>query len=181
MQRVQRKAWELLAKAEKKGDNRGAIVALREVRECVESLGEMLSRAADWRRPESFRVVVTHIGTVVDGNGKPTERKELPRMSPIPADQQPCIEVVPIVPQSLPATTEVVPTAEQTASQPASDVAPVPAGVTLRNGKPGPWSDGQTLRASPLTIEDSIPNRIKNAFSPEGRIGMSFGRRGRRW
>src|SRR3974377_1595321 len=45
MRRVQRKAWELLAKTESEGDHRGAIVALREVRECLESLGEMLSRA----------------------------------------------------------------------------------------------------------------------------------------
>ena len=35
----------MLAKTEAKGDHRGAIVALREVRECVGSLGEMLSRA----------------------------------------------------------------------------------------------------------------------------------------
>jgi len=46
MRRVQRKAWELLAKTESEGDHRGVIVALREVRECLESLGETLSRAA---------------------------------------------------------------------------------------------------------------------------------------
>jgi hypothetical protein len=45
LRRVQQKAWELLAKMEAEGDLRGSIVALREVRECVESLGEMLSRA----------------------------------------------------------------------------------------------------------------------------------------
>jgi hypothetical protein len=45
MRRVQRKAWELLAKTESEGDHRGSIVALREVRECLESLGEMLSGA----------------------------------------------------------------------------------------------------------------------------------------
>ncbi len=45
MRRVQRKAWELLAKTETQGDYRGSIVALREVRECVESLGEMLAKA----------------------------------------------------------------------------------------------------------------------------------------
>src|SRR5262245_60955417 len=45
MRRVQRKAWELLDKTESEGDHRGAIVALREVRECVESLGEMLAKA----------------------------------------------------------------------------------------------------------------------------------------
>ena len=45
MRRVQRKAWELLAKTESEGDHRGAIVALREVRECLESLGDMLAKA----------------------------------------------------------------------------------------------------------------------------------------
>ena len=45
MRRVQRKAWELLAKTEADGDNRGAIVALREVRECIRALGDMLSLA----------------------------------------------------------------------------------------------------------------------------------------
>jgi len=45
MRRVHQKAWELLAKTESEGDHRGSIVALREVRECLESLGEMLAKA----------------------------------------------------------------------------------------------------------------------------------------
>src|SRR5215470_8554914 len=45
MRRVQQKAWDLLATAESQGDHRGAIVALREVRECLESLGDMLAKA----------------------------------------------------------------------------------------------------------------------------------------
>ena len=45
MRRINRKAWELLARTESEGDHRGAIVALREVRECLESLGEMLAKA----------------------------------------------------------------------------------------------------------------------------------------
>ena len=36
---------ELLAKMESEGDHRGSIVALREVRECLESLGAMLEKA----------------------------------------------------------------------------------------------------------------------------------------
>jgi hypothetical protein len=47
MRRVQRKAWELLAKTEAEGDHRGSIVALREVRECLESLGDILSCATE--------------------------------------------------------------------------------------------------------------------------------------
>ena len=45
MRRVQRKAWELLAKTESEGDHRASIVALREVRVCLESLGTMLAEA----------------------------------------------------------------------------------------------------------------------------------------
>ncbi len=45
MRRIQEKAWELLARTESEGDHRGSIVALREVRECLESLGTMLARA----------------------------------------------------------------------------------------------------------------------------------------
>jgi hypothetical protein len=45
MRRVQRKAWELLARTESEGDHRGSIVALREVRECLKSLDEMLAKA----------------------------------------------------------------------------------------------------------------------------------------
>jgi hypothetical protein len=45
MRRVHHKAWELLARMESEGDHRGSIVALREVRECLESLGAMLTRA----------------------------------------------------------------------------------------------------------------------------------------
>ena len=44
MRRVQRKAWELLAKTESDGDHRASIVALREVRECLESLGSLLAK-----------------------------------------------------------------------------------------------------------------------------------------
>src|SRR6516225_9957499 len=47
MRRVQRKAWELLDKTESEGDHRGSIVALREVRECLQSLGEMLAKAEE--------------------------------------------------------------------------------------------------------------------------------------
>jgi hypothetical protein len=46
IRRMNRKAWELLGKAESEGDYRGAIVALREARECIESQDRMLSRAA---------------------------------------------------------------------------------------------------------------------------------------
>ena len=45
MRHVHHKAWELLARLETEGDYRGSIVALREVRECVESLGAMLAIA----------------------------------------------------------------------------------------------------------------------------------------
>jgi hypothetical protein len=59
MRRVQRKAWELLAKTESEGDHRASIVALREVRECLESLGDMLAKAhaAQGPRPNLGQVL----------------------------------------------------------------------------------------------------------------------------
>jgi hypothetical protein len=64
MRRVQRKAWELLAKTETDGDHRASIVALREVRECLESLGKMLSRAG----AEAAIPIIQH--TIRFGDGK---------------------------------------------------------------------------------------------------------------
>jgi hypothetical protein len=45
VERVRQTAWELLGKMESEGDHRGSVVALREVRECLESQGEMLAKA----------------------------------------------------------------------------------------------------------------------------------------
>lgn len=53
MRRVHRKAWELLSKTESEGDHRGSIVALREVRECLGALGDMLAQAG---RPQTPNV-----------------------------------------------------------------------------------------------------------------------------
>jgi len=67
MRRAQRKAWALLDKAEAEGDVRGAIVALREARECIESLGEMLSRAEESGAEHNpWRLTVTHVGGLPD-------------------------------------------------------------------------------------------------------------------
>jgi len=68
MRRVQQKAWELLAKTESEGDHRGAIVALREVRECLGALGELLGKAgvgADFQAPTE--IVIRLVKS--DGNG----------------------------------------------------------------------------------------------------------------
>jgi len=64
------KAWELLSKAESEGDYRGAIVALREARECVEAQDKMLARASESGigRPQ-FIVNVVY-------NGQPLSREE---------------------------------------------------------------------------------------------------------
>lgn len=51
MRRVLQKAWDLLDKAEAAGDLRGAIVALKEVRECLGSLGDMLAQAGQTQTP----------------------------------------------------------------------------------------------------------------------------------
>jgi hypothetical protein len=42
-ERLRAKAWDLLKRAENEGDTRGAVVALREARECLETLAGMLS------------------------------------------------------------------------------------------------------------------------------------------
>ena len=44
-ERVRHKAWELLGRLEAEGDHRGSVVALREVRGCMETLGGLLNRA----------------------------------------------------------------------------------------------------------------------------------------
>ena len=44
MRRVLAKLWELSGKAESEGDHRGAIVGLREVRECLESLNGLVEK-----------------------------------------------------------------------------------------------------------------------------------------
>jgi hypothetical protein len=61
MRRVQRKVWEILAKMEAEGDHRGSIVALREVRECMESLDAMLAKAQG-SGPAEVRVLIEHVG-----------------------------------------------------------------------------------------------------------------------
>jgi len=61
MHRVQRKAWEILAKMEAEGDTRGSVVALREVRECMESLGDMLARAEALKAPSRLVVEVINV------------------------------------------------------------------------------------------------------------------------
>ena len=46
-ERIRHKAWELLDKLEAEGNHRGSVVALREIRECLDTLGNLLSCAAD--------------------------------------------------------------------------------------------------------------------------------------
>lgn len=46
-ERIWEKAWKLLDKLEADGDYRGSVVALREVRECIEMFGGLLSRGSD--------------------------------------------------------------------------------------------------------------------------------------
>jgi hypothetical protein len=65
IRRMNRKAWELLAKMEAEGDHRGSIVALREARECVESQDAMLARAirADAiSNPPEIRIEIIEVG-----------------------------------------------------------------------------------------------------------------------
>lgn len=53
MGQLQRKAWELLKKMEK--DPRGAIAAIREARECVESLSKRIDQLGELPQSEGGR------------------------------------------------------------------------------------------------------------------------------
>lgn len=64
--RINRKAWELLAKMEAEGDHRGSVVALREVTECVSTQDEILSRAMKVQAvtdPPSIEVRIIELGS----------------------------------------------------------------------------------------------------------------------
>ena len=84
MRRVQQKAWELLDKTEAEGDHRGAIVALREVRECLGALDELLAKAgigADSQAPREIVIrFVSPSGKLMsrdaDGNLVETDQTE---------------------------------------------------------------------------------------------------------
>ena len=60
MRRVLAKLWELSGKAESEGDHRGAIVGLREVRECLQSLNSLITKAEGGSG--EIKVIVTHNG-----------------------------------------------------------------------------------------------------------------------
>jgi hypothetical protein len=71
MRRMNRKAWDLLGSAESEGDYRGAIVALREARECIEAQDKMLARAAEFggNGGPMFQVAIVY-------NGQPLSHKD---------------------------------------------------------------------------------------------------------
>ena len=62
MKRVLDRAWALTDKAEHAGDHRGAIVALREVRESLEALNTLLVRVGSGPNGAALEVRVTFIG-----------------------------------------------------------------------------------------------------------------------
>ena len=67
MRKIQGKAWELLGRCEQEGDTRASIVALKEVRECLQSLGDMLSAvsASDVEAQPALVCKVSVIGSPV--------------------------------------------------------------------------------------------------------------------
>ena len=70
MKRVLAKAWELLGKMELAGDYRGAIVAAREVRECLESLNGLVTNAEG--ASARINAIVENIGVAAAKRGSPT-------------------------------------------------------------------------------------------------------------
>jgi len=61
MKRVLNKAWALTNKAEQESDHRGAMVGLREVRGCLESLNALLVRAGSGPNGAKLEVRGTYI------------------------------------------------------------------------------------------------------------------------
>ena len=64
MRRPLQKAWDLLDKAEAAGDLHGPIVALKEVRECLGSLGDMLAQAGQTQTPNVHVLLCTQAATL---------------------------------------------------------------------------------------------------------------------
>jgi hypothetical protein len=101
MRRVLAKLWELSGKAESEGDHRGAIVGLRAVRECLESLNNLVTKAEGGAN--GIAVTVKYIGTApspepktrtAPNNQRPAQpaaasRAVLPASSPTDAGSQP--------------------------------------------------------------------------------------------
>lgn len=99
MRRVLAKAWELLGKIESTGDYRGAIVALREVRECLESLNTLVAKAEDGSA--RINVVIENIGveTAKDSMSelepRPASVSQAELLPPMPASQSNRVAIVP--------------------------------------------------------------------------------------
>lgn len=84
MRRIRHKLWDLADKAEAEGDNRGAIVGVREVRECIESMGEMIEKASanggELTQPFDLTVRFVSAGEPVDV-GDPGNSVDAPSQS----------------------------------------------------------------------------------------------------
>ena len=82
MRRALDKGWELFNKAESKGNTRGAIVALREVRASLESIEAMQSRVdeAKWaeQQPQISIVVNSRLAAIKNGNEVSPVKPALP-------------------------------------------------------------------------------------------------------
>jgi len=86
MRRVLAKAWELSGKAESEGDHRGAIVGLREVRECLQSLNGLLTKAEGGSGGISITIACTGTVPVEAASGSPPDNRHLrDRQPPEPA------------------------------------------------------------------------------------------------
>jgi hypothetical protein len=70
--RVPEKAWKLLSRMEQEGDHRGAVVALREVRESLEALDSMMARV----HGETGRIT---LNIVLDQRPRAVENPIIPR------------------------------------------------------------------------------------------------------
>ena len=129
MRRVLAKAWELLGKAESVDDYRGVIVALREVRECLESLNSLVMRAEGGSG--SINVVINCIGEPVQLQEGPTVRGETATATP-PNKRNPRDQLPPEPASVRQATLPPVSSATETGSQPWPRRPPSPCGWGYR-------------------------------------------------
>jgi hypothetical protein len=77
--RVQAKLWAMLAKMEAEGDHRGAVVALREIRESLEAIDRMMTRAQGSPSEQDFNSRIRE--GIREGHKRAEEERERERLA----------------------------------------------------------------------------------------------------
>jgi hypothetical protein len=77
--RVQAKLWALLGKMESEGDHRGAVVALREIRESLETIDRIMMRAQGSPEERAMSQLVRE--GIAEGRRRAEEERERERLA----------------------------------------------------------------------------------------------------